>query len=206
LRDAIGHLDPDADQIDELLGGPHLRFSEPRPTSQLLDAPLMGTVKAGSGCYDVHPSFLRRFTVRELACIQTFPEHHQFAGIFGKQRRQVGNAVPPVMAEALLRQVKEALEESDVRTSLELANGAQNDLSRFPIIGLKLCMADSDDVEIVREVPASCPLSLCVVGKSLGSESTNNGDAPRGIHSDFVVRENGWYNNGSEYDDPIILD
>ncbi|KAF8534225.1 S-adenosyl-L-methionine-dependent methyltransferase, partial [Trichophaea hybrida] len=113
LRDAIGHLDPDADKVDEIFGGPHLRFSEPRLTPQLWDAPLKATVKAGSGCYDVHPSFLRRFTVRELACIQTFPEHHQFEGVFGQQRRQVGNAVPPVMAEALLRQVRKALEESD---------------------------------------------------------------------------------------------
>ncbi|CCX06668.1 S-adenosyl-L-methionine-dependent methyltransferase [Pyronema domesticum] len=113
LGDAIGHLDPDADLIDERNGGPHLRFTEPRATPNRWDEPLRNTIKAGSGNYDVHPSFLRRFTVRELACLQTFPDHHEFCGIFGMQRRQVGNAVPPVVGAAILGQVRKALEASD---------------------------------------------------------------------------------------------
>lgn len=69
----------------------------------------------------MHPSRLRRFTVRELACLQTFPDRHRFFGLVGQQRRQVGNAVPPLMAEALLRQVRTAMRESDARDAAAAA-------------------------------------------------------------------------------------
>lgn len=121
LHNAIGHLDPDADRADERAGGPRLRFTQPRASPHRWDAPLRATIKAGSGCYDVHPSHLRRFTVRELACLQTFPDRHRFFGLVGQQRRQVGNAVPPLMAEALLRQVRAAMRESDARDAAAAA-------------------------------------------------------------------------------------
>ena len=72
----------------------------------------------------MHPSHLRRFTVRELACLQTFPDRHRFFGLVSQQRRQVGNAVPPLMAEALLRQVRAAMRESDARDAAAAAAAA----------------------------------------------------------------------------------
>jgi hypothetical protein len=69
---------------------------------------------AGGSGDNVHPSGVRRYTLRELACIQTFPLDYQFTPINKTAvKRLIGNAVPPVMAEALLKMVRKALQESD---------------------------------------------------------------------------------------------
>ena len=48
----------------------------------------------------------RALTVRELARIQTFPDHFVFDGTKISQQMQVGNAVPPLLAHALAKAIK----------------------------------------------------------------------------------------------------
>ena len=45
-----------------------------------------------------HPEQNRALSVREAACLQTFPTSFIFAGNLNSRARQVGNAVPPAMA------------------------------------------------------------------------------------------------------------
>jgi len=51
----------------------------------------------------------RRITVEESALLQTFPKKMKFAGKRSSMYRQVGNAVPPLLAEAIGGRLKEAL-------------------------------------------------------------------------------------------------
>ena len=49
----------------------------------------------GGPIINIHPSGLRRMTVREYARIQTFPDDFMFEGTVTSMYKQIGNAVPP---------------------------------------------------------------------------------------------------------------
>ncbi|RKH43484.1 DNA cytosine methyltransferase [Corallococcus sicarius] len=63
----------------------------------------------------------RRLSVRELARIQTFPDDVQFQGTRSSAQRQIGNAVPSLMAEVLGRSIRtQLLGRTPVRGPLKL--------------------------------------------------------------------------------------
>ena len=64
----------------------------------------------------IHPDAeqARSFTVREAARIQSFPDDFVFGGSRGEKYKQIGNAVPPLFAEALAKSIKKNLDEIDI--------------------------------------------------------------------------------------------
>ena len=64
---------------------------------------------AKDGYWYIHPQEDRTLSVREAARIQTFPDRFRFAGHPTSRFRQIGNAVPPLLASAIAAEVDRAL-------------------------------------------------------------------------------------------------
>jgi DNA (cytosine-5)-methyltransferase 1 len=72
---------------------------------------------AKDGYWYIHPGQSRTLSVREAARIQTFPDWFRFAGEPSHRYRQIGNAVPPLLAEDVGRSLVAALARKRVRRS-----------------------------------------------------------------------------------------
>lgn len=68
------------------------------------------TLVPGHSNFPVHPKEHRSITVREAATITGFPLDYKFVGNHTKRCEQVGNAVPPPLANAVAIKVKEVLD------------------------------------------------------------------------------------------------
>jgi DNA (cytosine-5)-methyltransferase 1 len=72
---------------------------------QYLGVPAM-TIKENHGGVHVHYELNRVLTAREMARLQTFPDDFFFTGTFKRAYWQIGNAVPPLLAEHLALAIK----------------------------------------------------------------------------------------------------
>ena len=61
-----------------------------------------------------HPYLNRAITVREAARIQSFPDSFIFTGTKSSQMKQVGNAVPPRLANAIATVIKKDMEDDEL--------------------------------------------------------------------------------------------
>lgn len=58
----------------------------------------------------IHPTLSRAISIREAARLQSFPDDFIFCGTKDQQYQQIGNAVPPMLANAIAKKICELLE------------------------------------------------------------------------------------------------
>ena len=69
------------------------------------------------------PKFLRRLTVNEAIQIQTFPEDYRFMGGTNATYKQIGNSVPPRLAEVVAIVVRELLDTKQPTIKVSIREG-----------------------------------------------------------------------------------
>lgn len=101
--------------VEKIYGSTYRRLDPAKPSPTV----------TRSGYRDfIHPYADRMLTVRELACLQTFPLDWEFKGVrldsYSSKRNttmtqfgQVGNAVPPKLAEAIAIEIRKQFFEND---------------------------------------------------------------------------------------------
>lgn len=62
----------------------------------------------------------RKLTINELARLQTFPDEYEFYGDYKTAHRQIGNAVPPLLAEVIGKSIRKSIFEDKVWSRLKL--------------------------------------------------------------------------------------
>lgn len=80
-----------------------LRWDQPSPT-------ITRNFGTPSSARCIHPSAHRALTTREGARLQSFPDSYVFFGSRTSKNLQIGNAVPPLLAEILAQSVKTYLD------------------------------------------------------------------------------------------------
>jgi len=129
VRDALlGLPEPDSNgsyhHLNHVLQ-PGARSYPPGHTGSLIDLPAKA-LKAGDHGVPGGENMLLRpdgsvryFTVRESARLQTFPDRYELHGAWTETMRQLGNAVPVLLAQKVAGSVAEHLAEASVREQLE---------------------------------------------------------------------------------------
>jgi site-specific DNA-cytosine methylase len=74
---------------------------------------LFGNITAGAF---THPLQNRALSIREGARLQSFPDDVVFEGPRNSQYRQIGNAVPPLLAKRVGRHIRDLLEGKQVES------------------------------------------------------------------------------------------
>lgn len=97
--------------------------------------------RPGNGTY-VHPGLERVLTVREAARFQTFKDDYYFFGNKTQHLKQVGNAVPTLLAYQIAREIKK---KTGCSKSIDLFCGAGGMTTGFKAAGIQSLL--SNDIE-----------------------------------------------------------
>lgn len=126
--------------------------------------------RPGNGAF-IHPDLPRLLTVREAARLQSFPDGIRFSGTFRQRAKQVGNAVPPLLAYSVGRTIPAG-------TVVDLFSGAGG-------LGIGLSWAGH---EVILSVDDNLDACLTATAAHGGSHMAFQGDLSDAKHHDEVAK------------------
>jgi DNA-cytosine methyltransferase len=95
--------------------------------------------RPGNGCY-IHPSEDRVITSLEAARIQSFPDSFRFKGSKTSRTKQIGNAVPPLLAYSIAKQIRKF--HPEIKNTADLFCGSGGLTLGFKWAGLRTIVAN----------------------------------------------------------------
>ena len=117
--------------------------------------------RPGNGAY-IHPAQDRVLSAREAARIQTFPDSYVFKGAKGSYTKQIGNAVPPLLAYAIASKIKSV--DPSVNFSVDLFAGAGGLTQGFKWAGVHSIVANDNFTAACRTYEFNNPDTIMVEG------------------------------------------
>lgn len=117
--------------------------------------------RPGNGTY-IHPEADRVITSLEAARIQSFPDNYKFFGSKASRTKQIGNAVPPLMAYAIAKAIKNKAPKA--KKILDLFAGAGGMSLGFKWAGFTPLIANDNFNEACETFKANHPGTSFVKG------------------------------------------
>lgn len=133
MVEMISHIPDGGDRTaipDELQPSSGYHNSYSRLQSDAPAVAITSNMSKPSSARCIHPFQDRGLTPREGARLQTFPDSYRFEGTLGAIRRQIGNAVPPYLAESFGYYLRQAV------YGQELTDGEQSRIYKLRCGGL----------------------------------------------------------------------
>jgi len=125
--------------------------------------------RPGNGTY-IHPTFDRVISVREAARIQSFDDSYYFVGNKSDYLKQIGNAVPPLLACEIAKSIKQHI---NIENSIDLFSGAGGLTSGIKKAGIKTVLAIDFEPKACITLKVNNP-EINVICADLTKEETKN--------------------------------
>ncbi len=139
--------------------------------------------RPGNGTY-VHPVHDRVVSVREAARFQSFPDDYLFCGNKSDMLKQVGNAVPVLLAYSIGKRIRE---KTGCRTSVDLFSGAGGMTYGFKRAGIQAVIANDFAESACVTLKTNCP-EIPVLCGDITDEATKKAiiEAGRKAKADMI--------------------
>jgi len=117
--------------------------------------------RPGNGCY-IHPEVDRVISPLEAARIQSFTDNYRFMGSKASLLKQIGNAVPPLLAYIVARRIKEFF--TYTPNVIDLFSGAGGMSLGFEWAGFEILLANDWDKDAIATYSANAPTVETILG------------------------------------------
>jgi DNA (cytosine-5)-methyltransferase 1 len=119
--------------------------------------------RPGNGSF-IHPGQNRLISMREAARLQSFPDRYQFKGSLSSRYKQIGNAVPPLLARAVGTQIRRGL-------GIDLFCGAGGLSEGFEQAGHKILLSSDSNPHMCETYQTNNPKT-----RVIQTDITNNNE------------------------------